>query len=78
MLSATFQDETAISLAWAIRSGTWHPFARLELDGPATDGDDVALSFDPVEHPLPGLETYEWIRRLREPAYATARRSRRS
>ena len=78
VLSATFQDETTVSLAWPVRSGTWHPFARLELDRDVTDGDDVPLSFDPVENPLPGLETYEWIRRLREPAYATARRSRQS
>jgi hypothetical protein len=26
---------------------------------------------------LPGLENYGWVRRLREPSYFTARRSRR-
>jgi hypothetical protein len=34
------------------------------------------VSFDPVRNVLPGLAPYDWVRRLREPAYLTARRSR--
>ncbi|MGH3362304.1 MAG: hypothetical protein ACRDOM_07575 [Nocardioides sp.] len=76
LLSAEFLDETTVALAWAVRSGAWHPFAELRLhDGPGEDV-DLPLSFDPVRNELPGLQTYPWIRRLREPAYTTARRSR--
>ena len=32
--------------------------------------------FDPVQHPLPDLAFPGWVRRLREPAYRSARRSR--
>lgn len=78
LLSAVFQDECTVALAWAVRSGSWHPFAELVLHRtPAGEGDGP-LSFDPVRNALPGLEPYAWVRRLREPAYATARRSRRS
>ena len=37
---------------------------------------DASISFDPVAHTVPGLEVYDWVRRIREPAYAAARRSR--
>ena len=46
----------------------------LHLDHLRPDTDD---RFDPVLHPLPGARTYEWTRRLREPAYAEARRPQR-
>jgi hypothetical protein len=76
LLSAVFRDDSTVELAWAIRSGDWHPFAELVLhEGPGDEG-DMPLSFDPVRNVLPGLETYPWIRRLREPSYTTARRSR--
>ena len=78
LLSAVFRDETRVALAWAVGSGDWHPFAELVLHRDATDQEDVRLSFDPVRRVLPGLETYDWVRRLREPAYTTARRSRRN
>ena len=61
-------------LLWARPRGGWHRFGELGL-GPG-DGRDAALSFDPMTHPLPGLPGYEWARRLRRPAYASARRSR--
>lgn len=77
LLSAVFHDETKVELAWAIGSGAWHPFAQLLLHPDPVDEADVPLSFDPVRNVLPGLETYAWVRRLREPAYTTARRSRR-
>ena len=78
LLSAVFHDETKVALAWAIGSGPWHPFAELLLHQDPVDEADLPLSFEPVSNVLPGLETYEWVRRLREPAYTTARRSRRS
>lgn len=77
LLSAVFHDETTLVLAWAIRSGVWHSFAELWLQEPVDEA-DALLSFDPVKNALPGLVTYDWVRRLREPAYNTARRSRRS
>ncbi len=78
LLSAVFRDETTVALAWALRLGAWHPFAELRLHQDPADEADMPLSFDPVKNTLPGLETYDWVRRLREPAYTTARRSRRS
>ncbi len=62
-------------LAHACGRGEWHRFGELVLSG--TSGPDPLISFDPVRNPLPGLETYEWVSRLREPAYLTARRTRR-
>jgi len=61
-------------LAWARATGGWHRFAELVL-APG-DRRDEALSFDPVTHPLPGLPGYAWVRRLRRPAYASARGAR--
>jgi len=78
LLSAVLDDERTVSLAWAVGSGAWHPFAELVLREAPVDHPDLRLSFDPVTNPLPGLETYDWVRRLREPSYANARRSRRS
>lgn len=78
LLSAVFHDETKLALAWAIRSGAWHPFAELSLYKDPVDEADMPLSFEPARNVLPGLETYDWVRRLREPAYTTARGSRRS
>jgi hypothetical protein len=78
LLSAVYLDQSTVALAWATSAGAWHPFAELILDtDPATEV-DVPLSFDPVENELPGLENYPWVRRLREPAYSSARRTRRS
>jgi hypothetical protein len=61
-------------LAWSRLTGGWAVFASLELDE-QTAG-DAPISFDPVAHPLPGLENYRWVQRLRQPAYRRARRSR--
>lgn len=76
VLSAVIHDEHTVVLAWALGSGPWHPFAHLVFDHGPASRPDIGLSFDPVQNPLWGLETYEWVRRLREPAYAAARRSR--
>ena len=62
-------------MSWCRPRGEWHPFAELRLsDDRATD---QAISFDPVRNQLPGLTQYPWVRRLREPSYRSARRSRR-
>ena len=78
LLSAVFRDETTIELSWAVRSGDWHRFAELSLAEAPGEEPDQMVSFDPVKNELPGLQTYDWVRRLREPAYLTARRSSRS
>lgn len=78
LLSAVFHSQNKVELAWALRSGAWHPFAELVLDKAPINGTaDLLVSFEPVTNVLPGFETYAWVRRLREPAYVTARRSRR-
>jgi len=61
-------------LLWARPTGGWQRFAELVLAH--GDRHDAALSFDPMTHALPGLPGYEWTRRLRRPAYASARRAR--
>ena len=63
----------AFELSWARPTGEWHPFGCLRL---STRRLDEEISFDPVEHQLPGLDQYPSVQRLREPAYATARSSR--
>jgi hypothetical protein len=78
VLSAVFRDERTVSLAWARRAGSWHPFAELTLEESPVAEADAPVSFDPVHNVLPGLEIYPWVRRLREPSYSTARRSRSS
>jgi hypothetical protein len=77
LLSAVFRDEITVALSWAVGSGSWHPFAELLLHKEPVDEPDPLLSFEPVRYTLPGLETYDWVRRLRGPSYITARRSRR-
>jgi hypothetical protein len=78
MLSAVFDHESRMTLAWAVRSGAWHRFAELLLDEESVGDGDTSVSFDPIRNMLPGLENYPWVQRLREPSYTTARRSRRS
>jgi hypothetical protein len=77
LLAAVFTDETTVRLAWTVGSGVWHRFAELTLHEDPTAEPDQPVSFEPVRNVLPGLETYEWVRRLRDPAYVTAERSRR-
>jgi hypothetical protein len=77
LLALAFHDERRAGLAWSVGSGPWHPFAQLLLDADPVGHEDAPLSFDPVRNVVPGLEIYDWVRRLREPAYATARRARR-
>lgn len=72
-LAARRTEDDAYELAWARSTGGWVVFARLEVS--SDPGDDQPVSFDPVEHPLPGLPNYGWVRRLRQPSYLVARRS---
>lgn len=76
LLSAVFHDESNVELGWATPSGRWRRFADLSLPTDPSDRADMLVSFDPVRNVLPGLEPYDWVGRLREPAYATARQSR--
>ena len=66
--------EERYDLLWARLRGRWHRWGRLVL-GERQDGDPL-VSLDPVANPFPALEHPAWVRRLREPAYARARRSR--
>lgn len=61
-------------LAWAHPTGPWRPIGRLTLLGRAADVPDPTLRFDPVENQVAGLAQYDWVTRLREPAYRWARR----
>jgi len=76
VLSAVFRGETTVALAWAVGSGRWHEFAELLLDEDPAEETDQPVSFEPVRNVVPGLETYDWVRRLRDPAYLTAEKSR--
>lgn len=71
LLAARATGELTFELLWARGVGDWVRFARLEVGD--TAGPDPAISFDPVRNPLPGLDFYPWVRRLREPAYRAAR-----
>lgn len=73
LLGATEDAPGRWQLAVASPRGPWRPFASLGLTDSADDSD---LSFDPVRNTIPGLEVADWVRRLREPAYRTARLSR--
>jgi hypothetical protein len=67
-------------LAWARATGPWNTFATLVIDAinriDAIGGGDSTRPFDPVRNVVPGLETYDWAARLREPSYAASRRAR--
>ncbi len=73
--AGTGRVELACTVARPIPAGRWRHVADLLVcEEEVPDGDRI--SFDPVRHRLPGLEQYRWVERLREPAYAEARRSR--
>ena len=73
LLRAEPAGADAYELSWARPTGRWRPFATLHLE---SHPGDPEISFDPVLHRVPGLEQYPSVRRLREPAYRRARRSR--
>lgn len=72
LIAAVPESPLAFRLQRSGLAGDWVPFGRLELGEDL--GDDTQVSFDPVVNVLPGLATYDWVRRLRGPAYRTARR----
>lgn len=74
LLRALPLEDGVFELGCARPGGAWRTFGRLHT------GDEVAgrPSFDPVLNTMPGLEPYDLVRRLREPAYRAARRSRTS
>lgn len=76
VLSAVYRDTDAVTLSWATGTGGWTDFATLDLPPGHEHTTDESVDFDPVRNTLPGLAQYAWVERLREPAYATARRSR--
>jgi hypothetical protein len=61
-----------LDLSYAHGLGAWHPAGEVlvgERLGPAAE----RAHHDPVLHQLPDTDQYRLVRRLREPAYATAR-----
>jgi hypothetical protein len=76
LLGATYRTDQVVDLLWARGSGRWHSFGFLQLGDESLDDPDADVSFDPVRNTLPGLDVYDWVRRLREPSYRSARRSR--
>jgi hypothetical protein len=74
LLGARSDQPGVVRLACALARGPWRPFAHLVISD--EDARDPAVSFDPVLHPIPGLDQYPAVVRLREPAYHFARRSR--
>lgn len=74
LLRADGAGDDAFELSWARPSGPWSAFATLHLA--ERKDDSVRLSFDPLLHRVPGLEQYDAVVRLREPAYRRARLTR--
>lgn len=82
LIGARYVDGRHVELAVAGLRSDWQVFADLHLapeePGPTGDGvDDPSLEFDAILHELPDLRNYDWVRRVRAPSYAVARRSRR-
>ncbi len=75
LLGAQRTAESVFELTWARTSGPWRSFANLTLL-PGQKTDDAEISFDPILNCVPGLEPYDWVRKLREPSYLEARQSR--
>jgi hypothetical protein len=74
LLEAAAVGTETYELSWARPTGDWQSFGVLRLS-PRRDRDSD-ISFDPLRHQLAGLRQYPSVRRLREPAYLRARRSR--
>jgi hypothetical protein len=74
---AAGSGEPRVELRCSGLTGTWRPFGILRLGAkPTGDEAEPLVSFDPVLNTVPGLQPYEWHRRLRKYAYAAARRAR--
>jgi hypothetical protein len=65
--------EWILAMFYARPTGPWIRFGTLTLRAwpePA----DTPVRFDPVLNTLPGASIYPWVNRVREPAYAVARK----
>ncbi|WP_203453914.1 hypothetical protein [Jiangella aurantiaca] len=69
------ENVMAFRLLAATPTGPWRPFGSLELSRRPGSPVDDPVRFDPVRHLLPGLRWPPVLARLREPAYAAARRT---
>jgi hypothetical protein len=69
-------ERTVLRLAAARPTGRWHEFGTAVVAADA-EPSDRPVSFDPFLNAIPGLANYAWTRRIREGAYAAARRTRR-
>lgn len=77
VLAALPRGDSNFDLACASPRGQWRRFGVLDLGERAVEHEaDPLVAFDPMLNTLPGLTPYDWVRRLRERAYAAARRSR--
>jgi hypothetical protein len=74
LLGARSHTAGIVELAVALGGGPWRPFAELVVS--PEDSPDPTISFDPVINQVTGLNQYPAVRRLRAPAYKSARRSR--
>ncbi|HEX6232350.1 MAG TPA: hypothetical protein VFZ63_04420 [Jiangellaceae bacterium] len=78
-LSTRSPPEPPVAASFCLQAaevaGHWHPFGTLKLTAPAGGLADDPLRFDPIVYPLPGLHWPVTLERLREPAYAAARRT---
>lgn len=61
---------TTYALDLALGSGAWQPLGHIDV---AWVEADTASRFDPITHPLAGIEQYAFVLALREPAYVAAR-----
>lgn len=72
LLGARPDGEAGFDLLWATLAGGWRRFGHLAVG--SQQAPDQRIRFDPVRNVPPGLRQYDWIERLRGPAYVTARR----
>lgn len=61
---------TTYALDLALGAGDWRPVGHIDVTWVEEDTTD---RFDPITHPLAGLEQYAFVEGLREPAYVAAR-----
>jgi hypothetical protein len=73
LLGVRAVGQDRLALLFAVGEGPWREFGELLMSERESDDE---ISFDAVRNTLPGLRQYAAVRRLREPAYATARSTR--
>ena len=72
LAEAAAQQAVTFTLAAAVGTGEWRPFARLRATGPRRTL-DPGIRFDPVGNAPPGLAATGPMARFRAPSYETAR-----